>query len=100
MDIKSIVILEEAAQDMLDGQAFYEMQTQGVGNYFWDSIVADIESLYIYAGVHEQHHETFRLLSRRFPYAIYYQLNNNSVRIIAVLPVRRDPQWIFNRLSQ
>ena len=99
MDIKSIVILEEAAQDMLDGQAFYEMQTQGVGNYFWDSIIADIESLYIYAGVHELHHELFRLLSRRFPYAIYYQLNNHTAQIIAVLPIRRDPQWVFNRLS-
>ncbi len=29
MDIKNIVILEEAAQDMRDGKVFYEMQTQG-----------------------------------------------------------------------
>lgn len=100
MDIKSIVILEEAAQDMLDGKAFYEMQTHGVGNYFWDSVIADIESLYIYAGVHELHDELFRMLSRRFPYAIYYQLSNNTAQILAVLPIRRDPQWIFNRLNR
>jgi len=100
MGIKSIVILEDAAQDMLDGKAFYEMQTQGAGSYFWDSIIADIESLYIYAGVHELHAELFRMLSRRFPYAIYYQLNNNIAQIIAVLPIRRDPQWIFNRLKR
>lgn len=99
MDINNIVILEDAAQDMLDGKAFYELQTQGVGSYFWDSIIADIESLYIYAGVHERHHELFRMLSRRFPYAIYYQLNNNTAQILAILPIRRDPQWIFNRLK-
>jgi hypothetical protein len=39
MDIQDIVLLEEAAQDMLDGKAFYDTQTLGIGNYFWDSLM-------------------------------------------------------------
>jgi hypothetical protein len=37
---------------MFAGMAFYERQQQGVGEYFWNSLLADIESLQIHAGVH------------------------------------------------
>jgi hypothetical protein len=99
MDIKDIVLLEEAAQDMLDGKAFYDAQTLGIGNYFWDSLLSDIESLHLYSGVHEQHFGLFRMLSKRFPYAIYYQITDQTAYVIAVLPIRRNPMWISKRLQ-
>jgi len=52
MSIKRIQILSEAEADLEDGRLFYEIQEQGVGEYFWDSLLSDIESLIIYAGVH------------------------------------------------
>jgi len=99
MDIKDIVLLEEAAQDMLDGKTFYETKTRGIGNYFWDSLISDIESLHLYAGIHEQHFGLFRLLSKRFPYAIYYQVTDQIAYVIAILPIRRNPMWINQRLQ-
>jgi len=47
-----IEVLDEAEQDLLDGFEFYERQSPGLGDYFLDSLFADIESLYLYAGVH------------------------------------------------
>ncbi len=41
-----------AEQQLLDGHRFYESQAEGIGDYFLDSLMADIESLHIHAGVH------------------------------------------------
>jgi hypothetical protein len=51
---KNVVILKEVADDLNDGKAFYDQRESGVGDYFWDSLLADIESLVIYAGIHSR----------------------------------------------
>ena len=38
-----------AEQQLLDGHRFYESQAEGIGDYFLDSLMADIESLHIHA---------------------------------------------------
>ncbi len=99
MNIKHIQIFSEAEADLEDGRLFYETQEQGVGEYFWDSLLSDIESLIIYAGVHSKEYGYYRMPSKRFPYSIYYDLNDNAAYIIAVLPERRNPNWIRYKLS-
>ncbi len=94
-----LVILRSAVEDLSDGYDFYEKKNQGLGEYFEDSIYSDIESLRIYAGIHRKVFGYFRLLSKRFPYAIYYEVEDNSVRIRAVLDCRRNPSWIAKRMK-
>ena len=95
-----IRILESAQQDLIEGYSFYEMQEIGVGNYFLESIFSDVESLRLFAGIHSIHFDKYhRLLSKRFPFAIYYRVIDNEVRIYAILDCRRDPAWIKKRLS-
>lgn len=67
MKIKDIVVLEEAAEDMASGRLFYDKQEKGVGDYFWESILSDLESLALYAGIHQRYFSLFRMLSKRFP---------------------------------
>jgi len=93
-----IEILDEAEQDLVDGFAFYERQSKGLGDYFLDSIFSDVESLYLYAGIHALHFGYHRLLAKRFPFAIYYRIQNEVVRVYAILDCRRDPAWIRDRL--
>jgi hypothetical protein len=59
---------------------------------------ADIESLAIYASIHERHFGYHRLLSKRFPYAIYYDVDGSLIRVYAVLDCRRDPERARRRL--
>jgi hypothetical protein len=92
--ISNIVVLEEAADDLVAGRNFYEKQEPGIGQYFWDSLISDIESLTIYGGAHQRYFGLFRLLSKRFPYAVYYEVAESIAYVIAVLPVRRDPVWV------
>jgi len=42
---KDVVTLKEVVNDLNDGKAFYDQRETGVGDYFWDSLIADIESL-------------------------------------------------------
>ena len=98
--MQRIRLTEEARQDLLRGKTFYNGLQPGVGRWFFDSLVADIESLCIHAGVHERHFGLYRLLARRFPYAIYYQLDDNNITVVAVLPMRRNPAWLRQQLSK
>ncbi len=95
-----IEILDFAEEDLIDGFTFYENQSGGLGDYFLDSIFSDIESLRVYAGIHAFHFGYHRLLSKRFPFAIYYRLRNETIRVYAVLDCRKSPAWTRNRLSQ
>jgi plasmid stabilization system protein ParE len=93
-----VEILDEAQEDLLDGYRFYECQSEGLGAYFLDSLFSDIDSLQIYVGIHSVHFGYHRLLSKRFPFAIYYRVVRKTVRVYAVLDCRRDPTWIRDRL--
>lgn len=72
--VNEILILKEAAEDLQEGRKFYNINGASVGNYFWDSLLSDLDSLAIFAGIHIKHKGLYRMLSKRFPYAIYYQI--------------------------
>ena len=87
-------ILESAFIDLADGRDFYERQDDGLGEYFLDSLFSDIDSLAPYAGIHRKIFGFHRLLSKRFPYGIYYEFNNEDVIVYRALDLRQDPRKI------
>jgi hypothetical protein len=97
--VREVIILREVADDLNNGKAFYDQREPGVGDYFWDSLFADIESLVIYASIHNRAHGLCRMLAKRFPYAIYYEIAGEVVYVVAVLPMRRSPAWIKRKLE-
>ena len=95
-----IKILDLAKFDLLDGFHFYEEQQSGLGSYFLNSIYSDIESLRLYAGIHLKPHKNHhRLLSKRFPFAIYYDVSADTIFVRAVVDCRRNPKWIRKHLG-
>jgi len=97
---KNISILSDAVTDLKQGKDFYESQQFGIGSYFWDCLLSDIESLVVYSGTHKKEYGYYKMLSKRFPYAIYYDVSNDTNYVIAVLPMRRNPDWINDRLNR
>jgi plasmid stabilization system protein ParE len=94
-------ILDAASQDLVDGYGFYERQQVGLGDYFLDALFADIDSLMLYAGIHAVFFGSFyRLLAKRFPFAVFYRIEEDEVRVYAVLDCRRNPAWIRAHLTQ
>jgi len=95
-----IKILNSALEDLIDGYKFYERLDQGLGSYFLDSLFSDIDSLQLFAGIHQKYFGDYhRILSRRFPYAIYYKTGNDIVTVYAVLDCRQDSEKIKRRLK-
>ena len=95
-----IQILDQAEQDLIEGFHFYEEQQPGLGSYFLANLYADIESLQIHGGTHSRQYKAYhRLLSKRFPFAVFYTVGNKTAFIYAVVDCRRDPAWIRSKLK-
>ena len=93
-------ILDAASRDLIEGYRFYEKQQTGLGSYFLDSLYSDIDSLLLYAGIHAVFYGQYhRALAKRFPFAIYYRVNNLEISIYAVLDCRRSPAWVKTHLT-
>lgn len=100
MKVNDVFVLVEAFDDLNDGKAFYDFQETGVGEYFFDCLISDIESIIIYAGIHVKKFGLYQMYSKRFPYTIYYELIENAAYVVAVLPMRRNPAWIMRQLKK
>ena len=96
-----VVVLDEAERVLEDGYWFYENQQEGVGSYFLTQILSDLDSLLRYAAIHQVWFRRYhRMLSRRFPFGIYYIVAGSEIRVHAVLDMRQNPASIRQRLQQ
>ncbi len=93
-----IKILSAAESDLEEGHRFYESQADGLGTYFLDTLYSDIDSLAYFAGMHRVVLGYHRLLSKRFPFAVYYRVADDEAIVFAVLDCRRNPSWIRKKL--
>ena len=100
---RTVVVLDRARDDIEAARDFYDGCEPGVGDYFVDCILSDISSLQFYFGPHRVHFGFHRLLSKRFPFAVYYELLEEAVSVVAVLDVRMHPSkirsMVINRRS-
>lgn len=99
-NIDDIIVLKQVKDDLKKGRDFYELNNAGIGDYFIDSIISDIMSLKLYAGIHNKHFGLYRMLSKRFPYAIYYDIKNTTAIIVAVLDMRRNSDQIQENIKE
>lgn len=100
MRVNDVYILEEAVDDLNEGRSFYDLQETSVGEYFWDCLITDIESLILYAGIHRKKFVSFQMFAKRFPYAMYYEIVDEIAYIATIQPMRRDLAWISEQLKE
>ncbi|KAB2833044.1 MAG: type II toxin-antitoxin system RelE/ParE family toxin [Candidatus Brocadia sp.] len=82
--------------------SFYEKLAECPGIFFWIPFFSDIDSLIVIDGIQslifwEIHH---RMLSKRFPIAIYYRVENRTALVFGVLDCCRSPAWVKKKLKQ
>ena len=95
-----VQILQEARDDLAAGRDFYDARRPGVGDYFAMALATDIAAIGLTPGIHPIVSGFHRALSRRFPAGIFYLIEDASVRVYAVLDLRRDPAWILRQLHR
>ncbi len=94
-------ILDQARDDLTGGCKFYERREVGLGQYFLACLIADIESLRVFRPLLSKKYLAFhRAFSKRFPFAIYFTIEGELLRIHAVLDCRRHPSWTRQRLKK
>ncbi len=95
-----IKVLDAANKDLINGYNFYEKIEAGLGSYFLDTLFSDIDSLRIYGGIHPVCFGGYhRLLSKRFPFAVYYKKMDDVIYVFAVLDCRQNPDGISRRFK-
>ena len=96
-----IQILDLAKVDLIGGYRFYEARERGLGSYFLSNLYTDIDSLSVLGGLHGKPYRRFhRALSKRFPFAIYHTVEDETIKIRAIIDCRRKPSWIRNHLRE
>src|SRR5690242_16678600 len=93
-------VLRSALEDLASGREFYNQQQEGVGDYFFNSLFSEIDSLVLYAGIHRMQFAYHRLWSRRFPYAVYYRIVECEAVVLRVVDCRRAPRWSRKSLRE
>ena len=100
MKMYFFTVTELAYEDLQKAKLFYDEQDTCLGDYFIDSMLVDLDSLRFYGGIHEKHFGYYKMLAKRFPFAVYYDIEEESVVVHAILDTRQDPNTTELRLSE
>lgn len=97
--IYALHFLPEVEEDVISGYVWYEEKAPGLGEEF-------LRTFYAYAGeisrnpllYSKVYGEYRRRLLKRFPYAIYFKMEENEIIIFGLFHCARDPRTIRAKL--
>ncbi|OGV69323.1 MAG: hypothetical protein A3K19_18715 [Lentisphaerae bacterium RIFOXYB12_FULL_65_16] len=92
----TVSIRARAEADLAEAQQWYNRQQPGLGENFLDEIGRAVDILTHCPDLHPVYYRGFRrVLCRRFPYKIFYRIDDDQVIVFRVLHARRDhPQHL------
>lgn len=86
-----VIIRPNAEADLYDAKRWYEARRVGLGDELLDEIGRAIHQLAANPERRPVYYQGFRrLLTRRFPYKIFYRAEGNRVIIFRILHAKRD----------
>lgn len=90
---RTIIIRPEAELDMREAYAWYEKQVLGLGGNFLLNVDAALRSVQRYPLQYPViYRNARRCLVRRFPYGVYYVVEERRIVVLAVFHAKRDPK--------
>ena len=95
----NLTLAPEAVTDLADGYWWYEDRRSGLGEEFVTCVEATLESICgapaMYSVVNADYR---RALVRRFPYAIFFEGDQETITVYAIFHVARNPEKWKQRL--
>lgn len=92
--------LPEVEDDAISGYSWYETKASGLGEEFLRMFYACAGDIprkpLLYPKVHN---EFRRCLLRRFPYAVYFTINNEQIIVAGLFHGARDPREVKSMLQ-
>ncbi len=95
----NVQFLEPAQSEFIEAVRYYNAQTEGLGFEFSDEVKATIVRIAEFPEAWPLvSKRTRRCRTKRFPYGLIYQIRGNTLLIIAVMHLHREPQSWKKRL--
>jgi len=90
-----LLVRAAAAADVEEAYLWYQRQRAGVGEEFLEAVDAILREIATHPKAYPViHRETRRALLRRFPYAIFFRVYDETMVVIACMHGRRNPiRW-------
>jgi plasmid stabilization system protein ParE len=86
-----VIILPRVEADLREAQLWYNSQRSGLGEEFLDEVGRAVAALEDQPESRPLYYKNFRrMLTRRFPYKIFFQVEGDLVVVFRILHVRRD----------
>ncbi len=97
--MKPIVFLQPAEQEMLEAAQYYEHQSKGLGSSFLFEIQQAVDEIGNGPEIWPRTRYEIRQRSiKRFPYRVLYRNDSDQIVIIAIMHLRRHPDYWVGRL--
>ncbi len=94
-----IRFLKPAQSEVDDAFAWYNFQSHGLGTQFLDDIDLAVRRIVAYPLSNVEIDQGLRrCLLSRFPYGIIYGIDSETVIVIAVAHLHREPRYWIDRL--
>ena len=89
----------DALTDLEAARSWYEAQQEGLGDEFIDAVERALESVLAFpAACPVDYRDARRFLIERFPYCLYYRVEDGDLVVAACLHATRDPKKKRRRL--
>jgi len=96
----NVTFLAPAEAELLDAVDYYNSQSEGLGYEFAAEVKRTIERIVQYPEAWVQlSKRTRRCRTNRFPYGVIYQVRSETLLIVAVMHLSRDPQTWRGRIK-
>jgi plasmid stabilization system protein ParE len=83
---------QDARTEFRAAARWYERQRPGLGSRFTAAVEAVLSQIVVTPDRYTVcYREVRRALVARFPYAVFFRVDGNKVRVISVFHTRRDP---------
>jgi len=98
-----VSILQEAFDDIESASAWYGEQQSSLSSDFVNEIIRSIEQIQVDTIVYKPvYRQLKRVLTRRFPYAVYFkkEIKKKKIIIVGVLHMKQSKSSLLSRLEQ
>ncbi len=90
---RRVIIRPNAEADLAEAKAWYENQRRGLGDELLDEIRNAVNLLAVDPERRPFYYRDFRrLLTRRFPYKLFYRVESDRVIVFRILHAKRKHQ--------
>jgi hypothetical protein len=96
-----IVFLPPAKAELAEAVSFYNTQSEGLGFDLAAEVKKTLERIVQYPDAWPMlSKRTRRCRTNRFPYAVIYQLRPNTLVVVAIMHLSRNPETWKSRLKK